>query len=153
MTASTPWAILSSLLQNIIMHSYPNRFSTRQFMLLTPALSPSVLYSGAVLVTHGLCGCDKVPCAKASWGGRVSFFLHSINERSQGKNFSRRNGGTLLTGLLSLSFYRPQDNLPRKGIAQSGMAPSANIINEENAIQTCLQASLKEAFSQLNLPF
>ena len=49
--------------------------------------------------------------------------------------------------LLCLAFIiRAQDSLPESGIAYSGLCTSRSIINQENAMQTCLQASMMDTF-------
>lgn len=52
----------------------------------------------------------------------------------------------LFTGLLLLAYsvfasYITQDNLARDGLIHSGLNFPTSIINEENALQACLQAS------------
>lgn len=46
--------------------------------------------------------------------------------------------------------YITQDNLARDGLIHSGLNFPTSIINEENALQACLQASLREVASQVS---
>jgi hypothetical protein len=46
----------------------------------------------------------------------------------------------LLTGLFNLLSYTSQDYLPRVGTIPSELGPLTSIINQENALQTFLQA-------------
>ena len=41
------------------------------------------------------------------------------------------------------------DHLPRNGTAHSELGPFVSLINKDNTLQACLQASLKGVFSQL----
>ena len=63
--------------------------------------------------------------------------------------------GLLPNALLSLLSYTTQDNLPRADTAPLllpplGLGPT-EITNQENALQTCLQANLMEAIPQLRV--
>ena len=55
-------------------------------------------------------------------------------------------------GLFSLLSYTTPDHQPRSAPTQNGLGPSPSIVNYENALQTCLQPYLLEAFSQLRFP-
>jgi hypothetical protein len=72
------------------------------------------------------------------------------------RNRSRDHGGVLLTGLLllacSVSFLDNPRPLPRGGTVYSGLGLPKSIMNQEEASQVCLQASLMGTFSLLWLP-
>ena len=55
--------------------------------------------------------------------------------------------------MLRLLSYTPRDHLPNYNTIHIGLGPSTSVINQNTIPQTCLQASLREAFSQLRLPF
>lgn len=84
------------------------------------------------------------------------FTVHCEGKSGQGPG--GRNWSCLLTGSLwftQLSFiyiyryiYIPE-LCAQGGTALSGLGPPKSIINQENAPQTCLEANLMEAFSQL----
>lgn len=57
----------------------------------------------------------------------------------------------LLTDLLSVLFNIAQV-LPARGSADYGRLGSPTSIDQRNVIQTCRQASLREAFSQWRFP-
>ena len=83
---------------------------------------------------------------------RLSFSVHSVMHIQDPPTFP-----LLHTCLLSMAFsacclIQPtQDNLPRAGPVHSGLCPP--IITQENVLQACLPASLREPFSELRLPF
>ena len=56
----------------------------------------------------------------------------------------------LAPDFINLFPYIAQDHLPRDDILYSGQSLPTSIINEENALQVCLQASLREADSQVS---
>lgn len=61
-------------------------------------------------------------------------------------------------GLVSLLPYTTQDHHPGTALPPphpdpSELGPRSSIINQENALQTCLQANLVDVFSQLRVPF
>lgn len=55
--------------------------------------------------------------------------------------------------LLSLPSHIAQTRLPKGSTIHSELSGASSVINEENALQFCLQANLVKAFSQLRLPF
>lgn len=56
-----------------------------------------------------------------------------------------------LLSFLPIAFYNSQDHQPRMGTMPSELHPPTSIISQETVSQTCLQACLVWAFSQLRL--
>lgn len=66
-----------------------------------------------------------------------SLLSREVRARAQTETWSRGCGGVLLSGLLSLVSYTPQNHLPR-----SELGPPTPIIDQENAPHRCSQANL-----------
>lgn len=83
---------------------------------------------------------------KETKGGKGLFYLIcsvNIPLLREGRTWSRDHGGVLLSGLISLLPYFSSSSCP-------GVALSTSV-SQENAPQTCPQANLIKAISQLRL--
>lgn len=80
--------------------------------------------------------------------------LKAGNQRQKRNQRPWKNGAYWLTlhGLLGLTSYTTQDDLPRCDSTCSGLGPPTPISNHSNAPLICSLASLMESVSQLRLP-
>lgn len=138
-------------------------YSTEKFSLSSPFLPKlSLLHLSP---THDKCentGSSIVSCYLQSYRDLEScgsmahaslWEVRAISHTGQEprcRNDTVRLTGSLIHGLLSLFSYIMK-HLPNYGITHSELDSPPSIINQENALQTWLQANLMDVFSLLSL--
>lgn len=110
-------------------------------------VSCSTLLSGAVIntVSKSNLGKERICLAYMSWSPSITQVSQGKTQKEQAQERSPRLAAHLPFSYLPI-------HLPSSGTAHSEPGSPTSINNQENGMQTCLQANLVEVLPQLRFP-